>query len=359
MSRSEIIEAWEPTLRPISQARKLSRRFRTVDNPNRYEPHRYKVYAHDLKSFDRHGTEMKKKINTFPNLSTWSSRTGMYDPQLYVSASNNALTKVNDQLRVASSFWEDWYERKQSYELIVKSTKALLNFARNYKSPRYWSHLAKDRRPADLPSAWLAYQFGIKPLVGSIDRGMNLLGSDFPVMNIHGTSGTKILNKRTQLPLTTGFYNNVAYSDLKLLCKIGCRVTGINPNYALSGASGLGEPFSSSWSVLPWGWAVDYFVNVGDLLSNLENNHPGVTVTDWYETRVARVTSNAALDYSQYSELAIQKYGFACSATFFYMERIPLTSKPKFQLEFSFPALGGNQAANLMSALALTLKGKK
>lgn len=308
-------------------------------------------------NFERHGYHLKMNQHIVPDLPEWwrNSKEGL--DRNWVSLENNALTKVHDKLRIADSFFEDWYERKQAVALLTSSAKKLVKFAKNWKRPSYWTHLAKDRRPADLPSAWLAYNFGVKPLVGGVDRAIHLLGSDFPEWNVSGTSGMTISRQLYDANAYTFGQNSTSGpATHNLLCKIGCRVVGINPNTALSGAVGLGEPFSSAWAVLPWGWAVDYFVNVSELLSNIENKHPGIQVTDWYMTKTLRTSASNSLHRP--SDYERERFGFTASADFFHMTREPLKSAPLYQMELKYPPLGGNQASYLMSALALTLKGK-
>lgn len=266
---------------------------------------------------------------------------------------NKALRKIDDKLRTADSFFEDWYERQQAYQLLYKTGLELLRFVRNYKNPKYYKKLKKDFDPVDLPSAWLAFNFGVKPMVGSVDRAMNLLGADFPVWKVNAASQIKIKN-REHKNSQSGFNEAIIYTDWSGFYQIGTRVTGINPNRALAGALGLNEPFSSVWNVLPWGWAVDYFANVGELLSNMENKHPGIQTTDWYTT-----TFFQGKMYSNHIgppwEEKFFDYGITGDA--FQVHRTP-TPEPMYGLEYSFPLLGSSKLANLFSAIAITMKGK-
>lgn len=289
------------------------------------------------------------------------------DLEYYTKAHNKALAKVDDKLRVADSFFEDWYERRQAVDLLVDTGKKLLTFLVHWRNPSYWKHIAKSSRPKDLPSAWLAYQFGVKPLVGGVDRAMTLLGQEMPILAIDGSSSSKFHDIRIgRLFRANSIYPHANFADLTATVKIGCMATGSNPNRALSGVTGLNEPFSSAWNVIPWGWAVDYFVNVGDLLSNIENKHPGVTTSDWYITHFGKLNLRSTIDYAALADshgqdmvpIIANYYGYEYNGKFYYMRRT-LTGPAKYLIEFKFPRLGGNQAANLFSAIALTMSGKK
>lgn len=320
----------------------------------------------------RYGSEMALRFphsNEMAKFSTMATASGLYmtSDDNFTKAHNKALSKVDDQLRTADSFFEDWYERQQAVKLLQNVGKSLFNFVTGWKNPKYWKGIAKKSRPKDLPSAWLAYQFGVKPLVGGVDRAMNLLSVDFPVMKISGSSSDTYDYKLGRLFQVNNYpFNN--HETGTALVKIGCEVTGVNPNRALSGATGLNEPFSSVWNVLPWGWAVDYFVNVGQLLGNMENKHPGITVENWYVTRFAKSKVTSEMDYKGLEkqfpgnpaivDIIRRNYAYSFSGDYYYMRRT-VGSAPSYKLEFKAPKLGGNQMANLFAAIALTMSGKK
>lgn len=320
----------------------------------------------------RMGTETKLRFPSSGKFGTFSTQgvisvIPMSSPSYYTEAHNKALAKVDEQLRTASSFFEDWYERRQAVNLLLDVGKKLLTFLVHWRNPSYWRHLAKSSRPKDLPSAWLAYQFGVKPLVGGVDRALNLLGAEMPVLQINGASRTKFPEEPIgNLFSANSTYRGANFITMSALVKIGCTATGANPNRALSGATGLNEPFSSIWNVLPWGWAVDYFINVGDLLSNMENKHPGITTSNWYNTKFATCNVRSTMDYarlkSEYSttvyNIIVKNYAYSFSGSFYRMERT-ITGPANYLLELKLPRLGGNQAANLFSAIALTMSGKR
>lgn len=263
--------------------------------------------------------------------------------------SNKALAKVDDELAFMNNFFEDIYERQQSLNMVASAAKQLLKFATNWKNPRYWKSLKTGvTTPRSYPEAWLAYNFGVKPLIGSIDTALNTLGKEFPRQRVSGTSGGTLTYN-----IIGGQYYSSAFATASVLITIGCQVTGNpNPNRALANMVGLTTPFSTAMSVVPWGWAVDYFVNVSQLLSNFENKHPGVVTSGWYRTEVDRVSVHGLMSQPIY-----WKDKVSYTENFFEMHRTLQGSGYKPHL--SFPLLGSGKAANLLSALAVSMKQKR
>lgn len=288
---------------------------------------------------------------TYGPHTVWGS--DVYRLSAVVQAQNAALRKVHDELRIVDSFFEDWYERKQAVDLACKAAKELLFIVTNLRNPRRLAKRYKTKRKAStIPEAWITYQFAIQPLVGTIDRSLNALGAEFPRHKVHGSSSK------------TGTRTGVFLQEMNCYCthtatvKVGCVVTGVNPNRSLAGATGLNEPFSSAWAVIPWGWAVDYFVNVGELISNFEDSHPGVVTQGWYVSTLFVEDLHAVSIYKDHpfwGHIGHAKSAASGKAQMFRRT----TGRPSFQLEFSFPQLGGKQLANFLSALALTFKGKR
>lgn len=261
---------------------------------------------------------------------------------------NKALNKLNDELTVASNLFETWYERQQAYALLFDAGKEVLDFLINWKKPKYWKRKASSISPSTLPAAWLTWQFGVKPLIGTIDTCMQGLAQPLPAAKFKAiaTSDYKLLRAHYDI--------NV---DGKYTLILGCdAIPNANPNVALSNIAGITTPFSTAWSVIPWGWAVDYFVNVSELLSNVEVVHPGITTSNHYQTKVWDFT------WSGYVE---DKYNFGKPKKYAYFDGEgktmirSLTGKPNYKLELKFPLLGSNKVANLFSAIALTMKGRK
>lgn len=144
--------------------------------------------------------------------------------------------------------------------------------------------------------------------------------------------------------------------------KYGVEVKTLNPNAALLNTFGLTTPVSTAMSVVPWMWAVNYFVNVNDLISNFEHRWPGVELGDNYKTTFTKSTYSGdwlVLTWSWYRSYWYNPLDYiSVSGNTVNMVRdvnVPLN----FQPEFSYPALGSKSFANLTSAIALAFAGAK
>lgn len=262
---------------------------------------------------------------------------------------NRAIAEMDEALDSSRSFFEDWYERQQAIDMAITAINKVADFALNWRKPRYWKAMAKRGiKPRDLPEAWLAYNFGLKPLIGTFDDAMHTLGKKFPEYNARGVAGGTY---------DVHFDNTYVevYSAINLIWLHGCKVYGYNPNKALLSITGLNQPFSSVMSVVPWGWAVEYFFNASQLLSNFENKHPGLLVKDYWNTEVIRVTFHGSR-HNQYISSTksgdVPRYGESV-----YVNR--QINVPQYKPTLQFPLLlGSGKLANLTSALALSMKKK-
>lgn len=262
---------------------------------------------------------------------------------------NKALSKMDENLVIIQNYYEAIHERREAYSMLGQAGTQLLKFLKNWKNPKYWKSLKDGATPADLPSAWLMYQFGVKPLVGTIDSALNLLGRDFPIEVVKGSTGCKISNA-----INNESYWVDDYHDVKGFCSYEIRahiVPGNNPNAALSNVVGLATPFSTAWSVIPWAWAVDYFINVGDLLANFENRFPGVEIKSVWKSSFCKYK----LRSTRYSRSTLQ-YTYNNGEGHHFVRTETTMDR---MLQYSYPTIGNNQFANLFSAIALAMKGRQ
>lgn len=270
---------------------------------------------------------------------------------LHVNARNNtwnrALNKLDDKLTNIENLFETWYERREAYSMIGTVLQELVNFTLNWKKAAYWKAMKKAagkalKRPETMPEAWLTYHFGIYPLVQSLDTALHLLDAPFP--NAYTSGSATRTDHFIVKPYTIqkGILSMKGTERIKLGCIVKPRK---NPNSGLLAMAGLTTPLSTMWSVLPWGWAIDYFLDVSAILSNLEVKHPGIEQLGFYKsTKRSYHIVTALPDY------ATGQYG---DYTTFSREIIP---QPTYRVAFNLPLLGTNSFANLASAVALAMK---
>lgn len=293
---------------------------------------------------------------------------------------NKALNKLGDKLEYVQNMFEAWYERREAYTMLGSCIRAVHTFVKRWKDPKYWKAMRKAwktniKDPTSLPQAWLLWNFAVKPLVLTIQDLAELLSSEFPMLWVDAASGTDgtAVPYSFKEPNSAGLYGDGLKLEVKFkyIVKHGVRVTSLNPNAQLANIMGLTTPFSTAISVIPWGWAVNYFVNVSDFVSNLEVRFPGINIDSSYSTifHSAEMTGEyhtGSIMYPYVLEKNEQGYYNAKlnpslngrpSGKAVHMTRTTSTAVPKFKLEFGYPALGTTQFANLASAIALTMHG--
>lgn len=267
---------------------------------------------------------------------------------------NKAIDKVIDQLAAIPNLFEAWYERKDALDMIGRAGKGIMNFLKNWRKPKYWRSLRTGvKKPEALPEAWLAYNFGLAPLISSIDDALHLLCNDLPVVMVRGTSMSPIVDSESFSGDYNGWSRNGTFKYLK---SYRAYVTPeLNANASLLNTFGITSPLSTGFSVLPWGWAVNYFVNVSQVLSNFEDKFPGVQLKEVWST--VFITGGYTYEYWHnnvtYGGPKFYSYnGGTVSKT------IRSQDSLTYSLTVNLPILGSSKFANLFSAIALTLKGK-
>lgn len=277
---------------------------------------------------------------------------------------NKAVAKVEKQLEVISNLFETIYERQEAYEMLYSAGKGVLKFLRNWRKPKYWKSLRAGAQPKTLPEAWLAYNFGLMPLCMSIQSALDLLGSEFPTTMVRGVSGGSlpIIDPSNYYGRGNPFWPFQDWGEFQIvdgkadviIQKRAYIKPNPNPNAMLSNVMGLTSPLSTIYSVLPWGWAVDYFVNVSDLLGNFDNRFPGVEIESVWET----IYVTGSCDWYRY-EILRWSDGEHVNTNRYNVDFVTTRrqrSSLNHRLTYSFPLIGSNRIANLFSAIAVSMK---
>lgn len=275
-----------------------------------------------------------------------------------VTASNRALKKVYDRMEQASDLLVAWKERQSTLDLVTNNVRRLVTIARAVKrrDPRIVRRVlrrnpsAKDviRTPAGL---WLEYHFAIAPTIMDIHHALGLFSFEFPVDKFCFTGGAEAAyTARDQ-----GTYRWYESWEQSCRVKIGGEIYALDPNLSLASRLGFGQPLSVAWEMTPFSWFVDYFVNVGDLLTNLEPRFPGVEVRNKYTSTFEKTFGsiwyrNREHPFDAVSEKT-QYEGTLFTRT---------TSWPNFQLEFSSPFdLKAQQCSYIVAVLGNILTSMK
>ena len=264
---------------------------------------------------------------------------GLYPPGL-ASATNKALDKLYEQMEQAESLRVAWKERGKALEMVTSSLRTVVRVARACKrrDPRIIrAILDKDPTKRDIlktPSdIWLAYHFGIVPTISDIHHAAGVFSYDPPVMKLVG-AGTVVDYKNGD--------GAFGYRHQRCSVKLGGEVYQFDPNVSLASRLGFAQPLSVAWEMTPFSWFVDYFVNVGSLIKNMEPRFPGIKTRNEYNTLFVR-----------YPETLMDFWGDGYMMSGYFVSRS--RGWPNYQLEF--PVLEGLklQQCSYIASVAIQL----
>lgn len=205
-----------------------------------------------------------------------------------VGASNKALDKMTAETGQAADLLVAFMERQKSLEMVGDGLMKLVRIARAIRRKDrklmrkviYGKSKAEAKmilsRPANI---WLAYHFGIVPTISDIHHASGVLLKDPPILQVQSSSRDHFDESHNR--------NNWSWHyDVSMVSRVKLQgeVTHVNRNKMLLGQLGLYNPLSAIYEMTPFSWFVDYFVNLGDILSNLEPRFPGVTFQNQFTT---------------------------------------------------------------------------
>jgi len=173
---------------------------------------------------------------------------------------NKALDRLNDQSRGSLDLSVDIAEGHQTLKMF-RVTDQVLDLTRTFT--RKWGAL---KAPA---SAWLQYTYGIKPLCSTI-HGLaeeslryNLNRSKL----VKGRATEEVEIDRVHIICPDQTIDIKATGALKASCTIG--VDMLTQDFDISRFTSL-NPISIAWELMPYSFVVDWFLNVGGYLRQLE-----------------------------------------------------------------------------------------
>ncbi len=203
------------------------------------------------------------------------------------NARSASITKARAALAGESAVTNgaDLAEARQTANMIAQTTTRVLQALRQARRGN-WPAVAKSLgvSKADLRSrntysdGWLQYQYGWKPLLGSIHDNYNRLRSivPSPIFIEAEKSGGKVTFDHTS---TSGEYTTRWKLEGGVRTSIKAR---LDNNFLREGDQwGLVNPFSVLWEVVPFSFVFDWFVPIGTMLSSLSATS-GLTFLDGY-----------------------------------------------------------------------------
>lgn len=184
---------------------------------------------------------------------------------------------------------------------------------------------------------WLWWSYGVKPLVGDLYNGMDILVRDAPWHRVHGYGSAR--------SETRGSGPQKDYDKTLSSCAISADVRVANPNLWLANQLGLINPVQWINEAIPFSFVVDWFSNLSQVISQM---------TDFVGLEIAKplTTTKSVCSHTTYDDY----FGSCTSNSTFYVRTLEI---PKAKLLFKYEKFNWQRGANAVSLLVGMLRNTK
>lgn len=286
----------------------------------------------------------------FFNLSAY---TDMSNSELEIDsqAKNQLLERIHDQdVNVAQAF----AERRQTVGMIADAAVRLggaIRAAKRGNLLKASKMLFPDgKNPSkQLANDWLVLQYGIKPLISDVEgMAVHLAKMQFKLPTLKSVAHKEA--KKTQVfhtqPTTLAGAGSVTIVvEKKTTVKYVAEYEIQHPTVSAFSKLGLTNPAQLAWELIPFSFVVDWFLPIGDYLTNLSSGE-GIKLTNHYKTITKSCTVTVIGQYN--GDAGGWRYsGTPFSQRFkkFTMTREILTALPSVPLpQFKDPVSAGHIA---------------
>lgn len=273
-------------------------------------------------------------------------------PSVFKSQMNTVHEAIREA-QVQGQYLADLIQAKSTLQVFANDLKGVLRAARRLTRPdiraikRFVSRSGKtSRKNMDkVPANWLKFNFVYATTAMSIRDFAEIMDNPFSAVTFY---------KRATDTMPSWYWYTEAHSNKNTYSVKGdIRISNAAQNSV--SALGLTDVVGTVWELVPWSWAIDYFVNVGSWLGNLPGRFSGLIYENWYTGyRCDWFHTFGEQVYDPQAGRWVMKYYDVKSDGYF---RSPGFPGSDIQLDFQLgPSL--RQSSYLMGAIALTLKGK-
>lgn len=271
---------------------------------------------------------------------------------LLVAAHNAAYAQFVSQMKSKVNMALNLAELPKTYQLLADSIRTLADVVGGIRHGDL-KRLKRGLKAAGIPNSvrsfnknvskrWLEYQYAVKPLVDDITQVMNeqvlpAYGRHYRITSGASRSGYRLIWDPDRSP------NYKYHYDSTVSVKLSSEVLIDKPWLYQASKTGLTNPFTLAYELVPYSFVLDWFVNLGDIISSIDD-FVGVSLMKTYHTNFYRINYVWELDYGRYGHwLVPKKRNYMARST------SPF-SGPK--LELSWPI---TSPTRLMNAMALAV----
>lgn len=210
-------------------------------------------------------------------------------------------------------------------------------------------------RPKQFGSLWLEYWMGWAPTVGDVYNCLDALSGRIPDHTIRAGSAAPFRDGKTQS--SSGATARSNYEGTSAVWVQGV-VEVTNPSLHLAQTIGLVNPVLTMWETTPFSWFLDWFTNVGQVLSQL---------TDWVGLKLRNLIVSAKTVATSSWRCFDARYifGWTVPATlsfnkeFFWFTRHPVSELPYIRPILRLPVRLSLSRAATSASLLMTLFAPK
>jgi hypothetical protein len=239
------------------------------------------------------------------------------DPELQAEVLKVAGARVRNQVKGQSANIALMFAERRSTAVMIADRATLIARAALQVRNGQWRHAieslsgstrynplsvrARERALQKLPpskrlaNAWLELEFGWKPLLSDVHGAATMLASR-AASEQYNSRLSASFRKRVVKPSTwSGLYDYV--NDHESKCKYVIRYFLDSESRQGLSQTGISDPLTLAWQVLPFSFVVDWFIPVGNYLSAL-GAYDGFTFRDGSLTTLDKVVTHKSYNKS-------------------------------------------------------------
>jgi hypothetical protein len=201
---------------------------------------------------------------------------GNFFGSLYNDTYNDVYKKFVAQLGDSSQWGVNLAEYGQSISMIVKRATQLRRFTKklnHFDFPGAANELGLGsvpkgvrRKSKALADNWLEYHFGWEPLVKDIGSAIDVLQRPPPKKKKVVAKSQRVFPNVDHPSGSSPVWTEEVYT---MKVRLSADISVSNPNLYMANQLGFVNPLSIAWELVPFSFVVDWFGNVGDVLSSM------------------------------------------------------------------------------------------